>query len=340
MVHVGPSVEGLGGIESVIRAYVTQQWSALDMHAVASWRGTEGDGGKQPVRTFLEAMSQLRKIIQTNTDTVIHIHVSHLGSFIREGALAFFFRRKNRVVLTVHGSAFVSTSNSLPWRLIYRAVLSRASAVCVLNEGAYKRVVQLAPQQTVKLATNPPPTPPAMVPTPVEKTERIVIFAGSVGRRKGVDTLLDAWAEVTKQVPDAQLHLYGPLERDFHVSGKNVVSKGRVTELHVCEALGKSRVAVLPSRAEAMPIFVIEALQAGRPTIVSAVGAMPEQIGKGGVVVQPEDSSTLAASIIHYLCDPGAAAADGQLARRMYDEKYSRTRLESELLETYGLVQR
>jgi glycosyltransferase involved in cell wall biosynthesis len=47
------------------------------------------------------------------------------------------------------------------------------------------------------------------------------------------------------------------------------------------EAFALGRIVVVPSRAEAMPYIVLEALGAGKPMIASAVGGIPEIFGEG-----------------------------------------------------------
>jgi glycosyltransferase involved in cell wall biosynthesis len=55
------------------------------------------------------------------------------------------------------------------------------------------------------------------------------------------------------------------------------------------EAFGLGRIMVVPSRAEAMPYIVLEALAAGRPMIASAVGGIPEIFGaRSPALVMPE----------------------------------------------------
>ena len=47
------------------------------------------------------------------------------------------------------------------------------------------------------------------------------------------------------------------------------------------QAFALARIIVVPSRAEAMPYIVLEALAAGKPMIATAVGGIPEIFGTG-----------------------------------------------------------
>ena len=54
------------------------------------------------------------------------------------------------------------------------------------------------------------------------------------------------------------------------------------------QAFGLARLIVVPSRAEAMPYIVLEALAAGKPMIASAVGGIPEIFGEASpALVRP-----------------------------------------------------
>lgn len=334
VLHVGPSLHGIGGIESVIRSYVAGEWDGIEMSAVSSWDGTV-EQGHNPIRTALTALYKTARAFWSDPETILHVHLSHKGSFVREGAFLLIFGRRRHVVATVHGSAFVRTAGLKHWARIYSRVLARATTVAVLNDPTLALVRQLAPSTRAVSSINPPPPALSAARKQPGACPEVAIFAGSVGRRKGVDTLMEAWGQVRRRFPNAELHLYGPLAGDVDIRSEGVVHMGSVSEQEVCAALSNARLAVLPSTAEAMPVFVIEALQAGRPTVVSDVGAMPAQIEDSGIVIKKGDAVALEHAICALFKNPSLADSLGRKALAAYEGKYSKDAISADLLEIY-----
>jgi glycosyltransferase involved in cell wall biosynthesis len=81
----------------------------------------------------------------------------------------------------------------------------------------------------------------------------------------------------------------------------------------------------LPSHHEAAPISVLEAMQAGRPCVASAVGAIPEMLdhGRCGVLVAPGDAEGLAGALARVVGDDALARSLGDAGRERVREHYS-----------------
>jgi glycosyltransferase involved in cell wall biosynthesis len=82
---------------------------------------------------------------------------------------------------------------------------------------------------------------------------------------------------------------------------------------------------VLPSFNEAMPMCLLEALASGKPAIATRVGSVPELIigGDTGVLLEPGDASSLAASILRLLDNPEEGRRLGRNGRGLVRRKYS-----------------
>ncbi|HEX6666476.1 MAG TPA: glycosyltransferase family 4 protein [Solirubrobacterales bacterium] len=144
-----------------------------------------------------------------------------------------------------------------------------------------------------------------------------VLFVGNDVERKGLPTLIDAVGQ-----------LGGEAVLDV-VSGDEVDAHDHV-ELHRGVESGSERlrqlyagaeVFALPTRADAVPWAVLEAMAAGLPVVASGVGAIPELVGDSGETVPPGDAEALAAAL-RRLRDPERRRALGEQAQARVSERY------------------
>ncbi|PRY48136.1 glycosyltransferase involved in cell wall biosynthesis [Geodermatophilus tzadiensis] len=141
---------------------------------------------------------------------------------------------------------------------------------------------------------------------------------GRLERQKGLDVLLRALTDV----PDADLVIAGDGSQRAALEdlAAEVGVVGRVRFLgpvdSPCVVLGSVHALVQPSRWEAMPLAVLEAMHSGRPVIATDVGDMGHvvQDGRTGFVVDPEDATQLAAAC-RRLIDPAVRERLGRDAR-------------------------
>ncbi|MGK7221902.1 glycosyltransferase family 4 protein [Kocuria flava] len=322
VVLVGPHHEGIGGIESVIGAYKRLDLVEYRFDSLSTWNKTV-PGGHSFGHTGRALLIFLRRILYwRQSDAIFYIHLSHKGSFLREGFFLVGGKKLGlKVVATVHGSSFVPTAtDSRIWRTLYRLVLSQADCVSVLNLEAQETVAALGVDPL--LLDNPGGIQMATPPVDAGASAPVAVFAGTVSRRKGVDILLKAWAEVERVIPQAQLKIVGPLGDADLAQAVRPYWIGPLTPRDLTQQLRESRVAVLPSRAEAMPMFLIEAMGCGRPLVVTDVGAMATQAKGCGTVVEAEDAQALSAALVRYLSDSDYATFHGNSAMQKYTENY------------------
>src|SRR5690606_23423028 len=103
------------------------------------------------------------------------------------------------------------------------------------------------------------------------------------------------------------------LAQDLRVSEQIRVLPGMAAR----EAFALGRIMVVPSRAEAFPYIVLEALAAGKPVIASNVGGIPEVFGpRSPALVEPENEA-LADKMLKVADDPAAFRAAMPEAARL-----------------------
>jgi glycosyltransferase involved in cell wall biosynthesis len=144
---------------------------------------------------------------------------------------------------------------------------------------------------------------------------------GMIRPDKGQLILVEAAPLIFKKRPDARFVIVGQgtgiLKRGINarmaidragLADKIIMAGYRWDTPDVYAACDMIVIASL--RTEASPIVLREAFASGRPVIATKVGDIPEIIEhrENGLLVEPGDSSALAAAIMEFLEDPGLAA--------------------------------
>lgn len=313
--HVGPAPDAQGGMASVLRTYRDAGIPGCRTHFLTSYMAGLPGWSAGPAALVLLRLA-LAPVV---TLGVVHVHLSYGGSFVREGGLAVLASLRGcPVVITVHGSDFASYFKQHQ-RLVLK-VFRRVTTIILLSE-AHRALLPPDVQERAVLlpntVTSEPGTPRAVPSTPQ------ALFAGEVSKRKGVDVLLAAWPQVRSAIPNAELVIAGPPGDVLLAGDPGVTWAGVLNNAAVRSLLRQSRVAVLPSRREAMPMFILEAMAAGRPVISTPVGAIADTVGGGGVLVPVGEVNALAQALIALLAPDGTAEYMGAAARARFQEEYA-----------------
>jgi glycosyltransferase involved in cell wall biosynthesis len=173
---------------------------------------------------------------------------------------------------------------------------------------------------------------------------RSVITVANLRPEKNHRTLIDAAAQLCRAFPDIRFRIVGegPARRQLEddVASRNlqhhVLFLGHRED--VAPLLAAADVFVLPSRSEACPNSVIEAMAAGLPVVAGAVGGLPDLVehGRTGVLVDPADAGALAAAIRGLIEDPAQAARLGEAARAHVRGRYSFERMVASFQDLYA----
>lgn len=332
--HIGPTTSQVGGMETVLRAYKEAPWDQLKVEVVAS---TQRGGA---IARITNAISALNAARTASADTVIHVHLSQRGSFVREGLIAVAAARRHRVYATIHGSSFTTSAQNTMWRRVYASVLKRMSAVGVLNQAAAETARRLAPHLHIEHLPNPGPVFASKLESRSKTTPRQVVFAGAVGHRKGVDVLAKAWPTVLSRVPDANLKLIGPSDGTLSQSVMTSIAPnclGSLDPATTQDQISQAACAVLASRAEGQPMFLIEALGLGVPIVATEVGGMPGLAAGTGLIVPVDDAPALAEALIAVLTDVELATGFSENALAKYEREFSFGSHEKRLVELYTI---
>jgi glycosyltransferase involved in cell wall biosynthesis len=267
--------------------------------------------------------------------TISHLHLSERGSFVREGGLAALAAALgNPVVQSMHGADLPEFIGDHP-RLV-RAVLHTADVVIALGPRTADLVSDVAPDVRVEIVPNPVELPEEIRPMP--EGPPMAVFAGDVGLRKGADVLVEAWRKVYRKLPGAQLVIAGRPDDVAIDELPGLRLLGPVSRAQVGDLLERATLAVLPSRREVMPMFLLEAMARGRTVVSTPVGDVEDLVGDAGVIVPAANPTALADALVDLLSDPEECERRGLTGRRRVEGRFSPAAVAQRLETVYASV--
>ncbi len=191
---------------------------------------------------------------------------------------------------------------------------------------------------------------PERSPAAATRPIRSVMTVANLRPEKSHETLIEAAALLAADFPDVTFQIVGdgPRRAELEALVRDRALQSRVLFLghreDVATLLGEADAFVLPSRSEAFPNGVIEAMAAGLPVIASRVGGLLDLIehGRNGLLVEPGDPEALAGALRQLFTDRAAAAQLGEQARAQVRQRYSFDRMVASFEDLYlaGLAAR
>ncbi|WP_322489800.1 glycosyltransferase family 1 protein [Chloroflexus sp.] len=231
-------------------------------------------------------------------------------------------------VITIHDLAFIRfpqtfrAYNRIYLDLATRLSARRASRILAVSEHTKREVVGLLgiPPERVIVTPNAARShfrPPA--PAAIEQLrafhglpERFVLYVGTLEPRKNLTTLLEAFALVSRSVPDVPLligggkgWMYEPIFARLEQLNlrDRVKFAGYLPEEELPLWYAAATVFVFPSIYEGFGMPPLEAMSCGTPVITSNTSSLPEVVGDAGLMVAPTDTIGLAEAIRCVLVD-------------------------------------
>ncbi|UNC93611.1 glycosyltransferase [Candidatus Contubernalis alkaliaceticus] len=165
------------------------------------------------------------------------------------------------------------------------------------------------------------------------KNKKVMLSASNLYRPKGIDLNLLAVSQLIHEFPDLFYVVLGDgpeKQRLYNIAKKlgilkNVEFTGRVPYQKVMEYMSNCYLFVLPSWEEGFGVVYLEAMAHGKPVIAckgeGIDGVVVHQ--ENGILVKPNDLSTLVEGIKYLLSHPDEAVKMGNLARKLVHSEYT-----------------
>lgn len=248
--------------------------------------------------TVITSADGFRSLAARKAD-VVHAHV--------------FSRRAS---VSAPGSFLVLTHQGASVRLLddtagFKRIAGRADVLTAVSEPGRRELRRLTGRRDIAVVPN---GADLRVLPGMRKGVPVILTVGRLAAYKGLDVLALALAELAGKGVRFRWVACGPdqaggrLPRFVRRLGLPVRFTGTVPPSSVRRWLGRAAVFVQPSRAEGSPMAVAEALAAGCPVVASAVGGVPELVGRAGLLVAPGDAAGLSRALSRVLGDAGLAA--------------------------------
>jgi glycosyltransferase involved in cell wall biosynthesis len=172
------------------------------------------------------------------------------------------------------------------------------------------------------------------------------LIIGGVGRLdavKGFDVLLNAAASLAADYPNLFIALAGdgPLRQSLEQQTARLGIANRVHFLgfrqNITEVYEALDIFAMPSRCEALPYALLEAMTAELPAVASNVGGVPEVVAPGetGFLTPVEDHRALAAALKTLLDNSTLRQQMGRAARQRVVHHFSEQEMVARTIELY-----
>lgn len=345
ILEIGPSETGAcGGMTEVIRG-IRKSRILNSEFAIDSFPSYID--GTLALRLFYSGFAYLRFLRRCKEYDLFHLHTAEKGSTFRKNLYLRKIKKEGKkAIIHIHGAEYLVFYDRLRGRRkqIVDDFFQQANLVLALSEQWKKDLESRLPIEDCQVLNNGVDTD--LLQTAVSDVSgccNSFLMLGRLGERKGVYDLIDAVEIALKQNPRLQICIAGDGEVEkvralVAKKGleKQIILPGWIDEAEKLNYLKTVSTLVLPSYHEGLPVAILEGMAAGKAIISTAVGAIPEVVGKeNGILVSPGDKAALAKAMLACSSDLTMLEGMSQANMKKAEEGYSIRRMHELLAEYY-----
>lgn len=339
---VGPSRKMQGGIATVVNSYYKV---GIDNKVHIKYIETLVYGNRiKKINCFFKAILDILFSIR-NSD-IMHIHMASRGSFLRKSIIVLISKMfKKKTIIHMHGGEFMTFYNNECNKIAQgyvRFILNKADKIISLSDSWKKNLSEIANSEKIIVVTNGVTIDKKQKEK--EYKEKVVLFLGRLGEKKGIFDLIDVIKEIIDEHKDSIFIIAGEGEIDKVKSvcsnnnlDKNIQVVGWIDGTDKIEILKKATIYVLPSYNEGMPMSILEAMSYSIPVVSTYVGGIPEIINNGvdGLLLEPGNKEALKEKLLQVLNSESLRKSIGENAKIKIEKKFDLLKICNELIEIY-----
>jgi glycosyltransferase involved in cell wall biosynthesis len=280
-------------------------------------------------------LARATRAIGSARPDLVHFNLTYAAS--NRHLMGAFALARVPTIATLHLALEVESSvQAALLRLVYR----RLRCLIAVSEGTRRQLSSelRVPEESIEIIRHG-----IAERQPVRLGERRVVRIGGAGRltrQKGFDILIDAVRQLARLGERAELIVAGDGQErsalEERATGAPVTFAGFVDDMQRC--LDGLDVFCLPSRWEAFPFALLEAMMTGVPCVATAVGDVEEALGPAGIIVPAEDPDALTEALKRLVTSVELRRQLGSAAHRRARDRYRLERMIEETVRVYNRV--
>ena len=343
---IGPDPESKGGIATVINNILNNR-EFLDDVSFTNWP-SYSDGSLMR-RACFSAMKEVDFRFLEHVYDVYHIHTASGTSFWRKRRyIEALGEDSQRAVLHIHSGGFVDFWDrcSSSQKSKVRTAFSKVGRVIALSANLARQYEEcgICDGEKIEILPNAVDIPEHNL---TDYAANTVLFMGRLDENKSPDVLIRAAAIVIASHPDARFVFAGDGDSSDYESLANELCIG-----DSCDFLGwvsgetkeelllSSSIFCLPSRREALPMSILEAMSYGLAVVATNQGGIPSVVedGVNGMLMEVGDYVGLAGILNVLMNNFEAKKALGESGRAHVRDSYGMSAYMRKLIKIYREV--
>jgi len=344
-----PDSQVQGGIAAVVNGY---KGSELEKKYKIIYVESYKDGTK--LAKFMKGIVgylTFLKVLIVNRPDIVHVHSSFGSSFYRKMVFIYMASwAKKPIINHIHGADFDQfySNASARKRLRIKKVYNLCSKFIVLSEEWKLKISQIVNSSKIEVVENfSVLCEEALLQRVNRSSNKIVLFLGEIGKRKGCYDIPEVIKQVTREIPDVKFVFGGTgdvqgikkilLDLDIE---RNTSFVGWVRGKEKEKLLKQADIFFLPSYHEGMPMAILDAMGYGLPVISTNVGGIPKLVhaGENGFIFEPGDIKSYSEAITNLFHNDEKLKTYSKRSFALVKDQYSLNNSLSKLYKIYNRI--